>query len=335
MLVEAGKSEMTLGGFAQGEFRHYEDLADGQDTFRLRRVRLKLDGTMVEDLLYRVQVDVVPSASILRDAYLKYAKYPYAKVMIGQTFIPFSEEMLQSSTALELITRSVVSRGLSYDRDIGIQVRGGVLDDKLAYGVGVFNGTGKNVLDDNRSKDLVGRLVLSPFKGEDENVEGISLGVAAQYGRQTQTVDVDETLVVPAHTLAGEGDRFIRGLMVKYERDPLLLRAEYILRDEDEIPVPAAMAPPAEVVPTTTTRQGWGGYLLVAWKINEELQAVLRYETLDLDLAQTGDRQNIVTPGVNYFLNDNVKIQANYLFKGEEGLQVKNDEIAVQLQFKY
>ena len=48
----------------------------------------------------------------------------------------------------------------------------------------------------------------------------------------------------------------------------------------------------------------------------------------------TPGREDIVTLGLNYFFNDYLKLQVNYLFKDEE-TSAGNNEFAMQLQMKY
>ena len=142
LFVKIGQGDLEISGFAQVLHRHYK-LDSQNDSFSLPRVRLKFDGHAIPELGYRVQIDVAASSDILRDAYIKYTKYPFANLIVGQTFIPFSEEQLYSTASLEFIDRTQVTSTLSYDRDIGVQLLGNVLNKKLSYGAGVFNGSGQ------------------------------------------------------------------------------------------------------------------------------------------------------------------------------------------------
>lgn len=65
-----------------------------------------------------------------------------------------------------------------------------------------------------------------------------------------------------------------------------------------------------------------------------DLQPVIKYETFDPDIDEDLDSQSIITWGLNYFFNDWTRLQINYLYKAEE-VEVKNDEILVQLQVKF
>ncbi len=44
----------------------------------------------------------------------------------------------------------------------------------------------------------------------------------------------------------------------------------------------------------------------------KKLQALVRYETLDLDRAIAGDGTNVLAFGLNWFLSGRTKLQVNY-----------------------
>lgn len=205
LYVKIGQGDLKISGYAQALYRYYE-LDSENDSFSLPRVRIKFDGDIIPELTYRIQIDAAASSNILRDAYIKYEKYPCANIIIGQTFIPFSEEQLYPTTKLELIDRSLATSRLSYDRDIGIQLQGELFDNRLSYGAGVFNGAGRNTADNNDNKDVVARAVISPFKGKAAFLEGLSLGGAFQYGKQPRSENT-------------EGDRTVIGALAKYEKE--------------------------------------------------------------------------------------------------------------------
>ena len=100
--VSIGQGDLKISGFAQALYRYYE--VDSQnDSFSLPRVRIKFDGQLRPELAYRIQIDVAASEDVLRDAYIKYTKCPSANVIVGQFFIPFSEEQLYPTSNLEFI----------------------------------------------------------------------------------------------------------------------------------------------------------------------------------------------------------------------------------------
>lgn len=307
LFVQIAQGDLKISGYAQALYRYCE-LDSQNDSFSLPRVRLKFDGHLRPELAYRIQIDVAASADILRDAYIKYTKYPSANIIVGQTFIPFSEEQLYPTPDLEFIDRTLVTSRFSYDRDLGIQLQGELFDKKLAYGAGVFNGAGRNTTDNNDDKDIVGRIVVSPLKGKNVLLEGLSLGAAFQYGSQPQ---IENT----------EGDRTVFGALVKYEYNKLKAQSEYLFRRQEQIT-------------GLSDKDGDGWYIMTAYYLLPELQGAVRYEQYDPDIDIAENREDVLTLSLNYFFNDYLRLQVNYLFKDEQ-TEVDNDEFALQLQIKY
>ena len=75
---------------------------------------------------------------------------------------------------------------------------------------------------------------------------------------------------------------------------------------------------------------------MASYDVSKKLQPVLKYEYFDqvLDIKKIG-YQEMMTLGVNYFFNDNTRLQVNYQNKIETGLSVDNDALLVQLQVKF
>ena len=65
------------------------------------------------------------------------------------------------------------------------------------------------------------------------------------------------------------------------------------------------------------------------------IQPIVKYESYDPDNDTDNNAQDVITFGFNYFFNDWTRLQFNYLYKAEEGHEVSNDEILMQLQVKF
>ncbi|MFC1887530.1 porin [Candidatus Cloacimonadota bacterium] len=65
------------------------------------------------------------------------------------------------------------------------------------------------------------------------------------------------------------------------------------------------------------------------------IQPIAKYEYYDPNTDQDDDGSSIITFGFNYFFNDWTRLQLNYLYKAEEGTEIANDEILMQLQVKF
>lgn len=322
----SAKKPLNIAGYTQ--IGYTDDKTTGTfDTFRIRRARLTLSGDFSERISYKLQVDASPSPKsviesvdfakqkvkttrvltpILIDAQLDYKIKPDLKLSIGQFKVPFSLENLASSPRLDTINRTNVVENLTpgrdvpkaQGRDIGILLSGEYSDESgkkiLDYNAGIFNGSGINTTDDNNAKDFSTRVVYYP-------IENFFAGVSNYTGKYGATKLKKERT----------------GLEFSYIKEkvayPYFLKGEYVNGKDDK-----------------TEKAGW--YVLTGIKFKPEYEFVARYETLNLDKSISGNKQDITTIGLNYFLTKESKLQVNYEKKKEESNEVKNDSLLFQYQ---
>lgn len=307
---------ITLNGYTQVRFQSLQEPGK-KDGFDIRRARLDLKGAISEKWDYRMQLDFASSPKIL-DATIGYRAGDYLKVTAGQFKIPFSMENLASSNKLESIDRSQVVEALSArgkdvtgnnnGRDIGLQLSGSVLKINdlylVDYAVGVFDGAGINVTDNNEAKDVSARLLFHPIKGLD-------LGGSYYNGFDnwfTGTPAVAKNQV--RKRVGGE---------LSYTLNDLSIKGEYIQGQDGNI-----------------DRSGYyaqAGYYFIPKKF----QLVLKYDTYDADMDKSKNISTNYTCVLNYMFNDFTRIQAGYTNRHEEDKdnQVNNDVIAIQLQIGF
>lgn len=193
-----GNFEYKLRGLIQLDHRaFYNDDKQGQvDGFTARRIRPTFEGTVFGKYGFRFTPEfgegvnkAQDSGNTARvvDAYIDARFAPWAKVRAGK-FKPFvGLERLQSGSDLKFIERSYVSNNLLPNRDLGVSLYGEVLDSKLEYAVGIFNGVNDGaenttLLDTNDDKDYAVRIFATPFNGGDSVLAGLGFGIAATYG---------------------------------------------------------------------------------------------------------------------------------------------------------
>ncbi|MCB9669123.1 MAG: hypothetical protein H6734_06610 [Alphaproteobacteria bacterium] len=149
-----------------------DDLAD--IAFQVRRARLVLRAKVPDDHLdLYLQFGLGPSdvegdaPFPLRDWVVTWNRASFASVRLGQMKVPFTRERLISSSALQLVDRSAVNAELNLDRDIGAQVYSNDLvgDGHVTYQLGIYQGEGRNRLNDGTGLLYVGRVQLQPFGG--------------------------------------------------------------------------------------------------------------------------------------------------------------------------
>jgi phosphate-selective porin OprO and OprP len=300
----AGKEKsLSIGGYLQLQ-AEAGDSPDArfpaEDRFLLRRARLTLKGSLVENLDFVFQSEFgsgslgtnTGNRAQLSDLYVIWNKFDYANVTLGQFKTPYGYEQLMSDTKGLLIERSLPNDRLTLSRQVGAMLSGEIIEDRLNYSAGLFNGNGvNNGGNDNDQFAYVGRLT-----GTIINNKKFKLTAGANAFQSDDT-----------NPLGFTGDRTGTGLDLQAKAGRFDATAEW-LRTKSSPDVGA-----------DTTAEGWSvllGYHLIAKK----LQAVVRYETFDPNTDVSGDDSDLWTVGFNYFLKgDDLKLSLNYLLGDPAG----------------
>ncbi|MBO5901199.1 MAG: hypothetical protein J6Q36_02125 [Alistipes sp.] len=202
---------MTLSGYLQAGFE-WNEANDPTTTFYLKRARVSLTGNFLQEKMdFRLQVDMAGSPKIC-DLYFRYKPLNELNIQLGQNKLPFAmENELCGPTTFEFIEYSYLTMYLTrnankYDgiaatgRDIGAQLYGGFIQREgyniINYNVGVFNGAGINVKDNNSSKDFVGRIIVKPIKD-------LSISASYMYAKTT-TVKEEDYIAINEQSLLPE-----------------------------------------------------------------------------------------------------------------------------------
>ena len=261
----------------------------------------------------------------LLDAYVQYKPLgDYLKFAAGQFILPFSLEIISADRNLETIDRSQVvnalvarkgdasngivdSIGNQNGRDIGIQASGSLIkfqDRNLVdYYVGLFNGAGIDVTDNNKSKDVSTRVVIHPLSI-------LSLGASYYNGYDKFT---DGTT----------GDRFRWGGELALNYKALAIESEIISGQDGN----------------TLSRHidHQGGYAQASYFfIPKKLQLVFKYDAYNPNTNIANLTSTYYIPGVNYYFTSFSKLQLDYRFADGKGVvNHGNDLLSVQFQIAF
>lgn len=311
--------KITLAGYTQIRYQALEETGK-IDGFDIRRARLDFKGTLSPYWGYRVQLDLAGTPKLI-DAYAELKVNDYFNFTVGQAKIPFSLENLTSSPKLDLIDRSQVVEALTArgkdvggnqnGRDIGILLSGTILQlnyrPVVDYRLGIYNGAGINVADNNENKDIAARLIVHPVLGLDIS--------AALYNGTRFVPEVKTGTVVTTPSKNVTRDRL--GFDLSYDKNNFSLRSEYISGKDDQ-----------------TDREGYyilGGYYF----FEKKFQLLAKYDFYDADKAKADDASTWIVLGANYNFNVNTRLQVNYSIKQEEGTSINNNFANVQLQIGF
>ena len=227
---QKGGLEMPkISGFVQGMYQaNLSDKGDLLDnTLRMRRVRLSVDGNLSKTVSYKIQGDFTRSPMLV-DAFIKYKPCREFAIQLGQFKTPFTLESPINPVNLEIFDygesvqqlvgyKDVCGVG-ALGRDLGLMATGSLFPVENAngyqysivdYAVGVFNGNGANQLDNNNRKDVVGRLEVHP------GLKALTLSGSYYYGKYYKDEDFN-----------GTRNRWAAGL--QYNDGKLVIRGEYL-----------------------------------------------------------------------------------------------------------
>jgi phosphate-selective porin OprO and OprP len=365
-----GKNVIKLRGLLQVDNRNYSDVnglgSDGKNIsgFDFRRIRPTLEGTVFGKYDFRITPEFgeaktanATSTSGIVDAYIDARFQPWFKVRAGK-FKPFvGLERLQSAADIKFIERSYVSSNILPNRDLGAAVHGDVLDGKLNYSVGIYNGVtdGGDIpttQDNNQDKDYAFRVFTTPFKDDVGVLAGLGFGLAGTYGNFKGTTAASG---LPNYKTAGQESNFFTyksgsvfangsreritqqayyyygpaGIIAEYARvsqevsngtstakltnDAWQIAASYLITGED---ASFKGVKPKQVF--DIDKGGWGAWELVArYQENNIDAAAFSTAATGAGVRYADPRNNARSAkswaaGVNWYLNQNLKIALDY-----------------------
>jgi hypothetical protein len=82
---------------------------------------------------------------------------------MGQFKAPFSLQQLTSSGRQQFVDRAITDSKFAPARDMGAMFSGTTSAGRVGYALGVFNGSGESVRQNNRSHLMVGRVFVEPL----------------------------------------------------------------------------------------------------------------------------------------------------------------------------
>ncbi|SPE43195.1 phosphate-specific outer membrane porin OprP or pyrophosphate-specific outer membrane porin OprO family protein [Candidatus Sulfopaludibacter sp. SbA3] len=154
------------------------------DSIVLRRIRPTFSGTVFQYVDYFFRPDFGMGSTIIYDAYVELKYFSHFKVRAGKFKPPVGLERLQSDDDTSLVERGLPTL-LVPSRDIGYQISGDIVNRRVNYAVGVFNGVPDNSLGDtavSNHRDYTARLFLTPFQPDENALSGLGFGMGSSFG---------------------------------------------------------------------------------------------------------------------------------------------------------
>lgn len=292
----------------------YNDLSE-RLTAQPRFAFFSMNGKIYDNLRYFLLYEI--KSATLTEFYAEWTPLEFLSLRAGQLKVPFSFENPISPTALESVysTRTVsYLAGMNNDvgvqtsgRDIGIQLSGELLDagnhKLIQYWAGLFQGTGINTMENNKTKDFSGTLAVQPAKGF--RIAGSLYAGEANY-----------TAIAIGDTLKSDHVRNRWALSTDYITPRFYLRAEWLNGNDAGI-----------------KKQGVYGTVLY-YVLPSKLNFFAKADYFCNNKA-TGETAIDYTGGVNYYFAHLCRLQLNYThsqFSSNWKTIEPQNTIAAQLQ---
>ena len=340
-------NSIRLRGLVQLDSRlFFGDEGIVNNAFVLRRARLISEGLFAKNYSFQLVTEFGGSAVSILDANLNIALSKGLQFKLGKFKSPVGLEQLQSDTWTFFNERSIANN-LVPNRDLGIQAWGDLLDGRLSYAVGVFNGVADGASSTNtdfdNEKDFVGRVTTTPFKNAAGSpVQGLTLGLAGSYGREKTAAgrtagfrtDGQQTFFAYNAAVVADGPSWRVTPQLDYRSGSFGLLGEYILSTINVRP--SATGAKAEL-----QNKGWqlaAGYVLtgedssyagVVQQTNFDraagtwgaFEVTGRYASLDVDdaafplfasAASNASKATSLGVGLNWYLSKAVSFKIDY-----------------------
>lgn len=352
-------SDIKFSGYVMSQYQYTGQDSKESNSFNIRMVRMALDGRLMKDFYWKVQLQVNGNTSDLGssprmvDAFAEWQKYEAFKIKAGQFKRPFTFEnpmhpitqgfMGYSQNVSKLAGFSDrTGEHASNGRDIGVQIQGDLIKNAagrnlLHYQVGVFNGQGTNHKDVDQRKDVIGGIWVSPVKGLRIGAFGWT-GSSARKG----TWDVTDAnhKVVKNEDGSVKTQKGVRSLSknryafsAEYAANDWTVRSEYIHSQGYGFTKTLTSGKETDCnVNYAAGDQADGFYaLMIAPVISKKLYAKARYD-LYRPRAEWGTSRTQYEIGANYWIGKSIMIGAEYARINDRSL-AKPDYNMIDVEF--
>lgn len=349
------------------QFRSYtsfdydgESYQDPEQTFLIRRARLKFDGwALTPKLKYKIELGLSNndigganeftgnSPRYILDAVLKWNFYENFELWAGQTKLPGNIERVISSGNLQLIDRSIVNSRFNLDRDIGIQLHhkvnlgeNFVIKEKFA----LSQGEGRNIVVGNiGGLKYTGRLELLPFgeflkkgdysQGDLEREPSPKLMLGAVYDFNDDAVKTRSNM--GSFMILDDGSLYRTDIttiffdaMFKYRG--LSIMAEYANREAD---MPLAMLQGETETFDYAVLEGSGVNFQASYLFKNNYEITGRYSKNDYkEISQTLDLEQYTLGASKYIVGHKLKVQSDVVYSRLNDI---NDNITWRIGFDF
>lgn len=331
--------------------RSDEDLSAESWEFRVRRLRLKMEGFVYNPkLTYKIQLafsrgdmdwemtqssTVNTSVNIVRDAVVYYEPIESLKFGFGQTKLPGNRQRVISSGDQQFTDRSIVNAVFTIDRDFGFFAT--YTQNYFSVMGALTSGEGRNTSQSNSGLSYTGRVEVLPFgrfTGKNDYIEGDlereqkpKLSIGASYNFNDDAVRVGGQLGKDLYT---KTDMSTISLDMIFKYKGFAFYTEFIQRN--------AKSPVTFNSDTSKLSSIYVGYGILSqvsylfksnWEVAARFAQILPFESVysNPTFAAVNEKkqQNIQLGVTKYLYGHRVKVQGNLLYQLTEDLKNSTD----------
>lgn len=359
-------SDIKFSGYVMTQFQASDQEDKESNSFNIRMVRMALEGRLMQDFYWKVQLQANGNTSDLGssprmvDAFAEWQKYDAFKIKAGQFKRPFSFEnpmhpitqgfmgYAQGISKLSGFSDRVGEHA-SNGRDVGVQIQGDFLKNEAGrnlvhYQIGVFNGQGINTKDVDNQKNVIGGVWVMPVAGMRIGAFGWT-GSYARKGERTEIVRVpsgtnfyeDRKITHPDYRKLAQ-NRY--AFSFEYKANDWTVRSEYIhstgMAFNKSVTNHGDEASKDCSLNQKIGNKAQGVYgLVIAPIVSKKLYAKARYDMYEAN-SKTDMMRTQYEVGLNYHINKNFTILSEYAFVNDRASADHNYSMAdVEVCFRF
>jgi len=308
------KESLNFKGFVQTWFS-YNSQGSG---FNIRRVMLKSYGKINSNTSWYAQYGWNQQNPALMDAAIKYSYSDNLKIKAGRFTVPGTLfGGLTPSSKLTFVERAMIVKkwngfnGYTGFRSVGLQIGG------------KFNNLNYKAMVSNNQADALYTPGITRKKYK--NSDPLRFIGRLAYGRKYTRAGIFVNRSIEVNP-----SEYSYGADLVVNKKPMKLRSGYIRGKREQ----------------NSSQITYSGLISeISWKMNNSVQPTFRYDLYDPEKNNNDysevDLYHNFGLGLNYYLTNNIKVQANYLIRKEDRLDSSvqsnfdNNLVYFNLQYKF
>lgn len=304
--------------------------------FRMRRSRLGVGASYEGLLKAEIQAELLTNAQVsllLNQAWVGVTPRPWFGAYMGFLDVPFSRSSMTPSADTMLIDRSLASRALAPQQQLGAYAHGRIAEGRLQYWVGVYNGF--------QRFDQFYSGYRQPLAGYGNRFDNLAYAARLSTSLDTPGEDIpspgdrkNRVNIGASYFFSDGGARDVHAV----EGDILFQRAGFRALGEAIYSVAVPESVPTQPTTQTADIPSYAVVVEAGYTFRKMVGGHLRFEWIDPNTSVQDASDNwLLTAGLSFnppVIGKYSKLQLEYTHREEVyGLSLDNDAVTIQTQF--